>query len=76
MLSAGGQAAARAAGAAGVDARGAGRERAGRWMWARGARGVGVPVRAGWACWLGQLGQVGAQCTWLSSDSIFGTSLT
>ena len=49
------------------------RRRAGSWAW---ARGVGVPVRAGWECWLGQLGQVGAQCTWLSSDSVFGTSLT
>ena len=44
--SAGGQAAARAAGA-GKGARGAGRERA---AWARGARSLGVPVRAGWAC--------------------------
>ena len=29
------------------------------------------PVRAGWACWLGQLGQVGALYTWFSSDSVF-----
>ena len=29
------------------------------------------PVRASWACWLGQLGQVGALYTWLSSDSVF-----
>ena len=46
-----GQAAARAAGA-GMGARGAGGERAERAAWAREARGVGVPVRAGWACWL------------------------
>ena len=55
--------------------RGRRRRHAGREAWARG-RGLGVPVRAGWACWLGQLGQVGAQCTWLNSDSVFGTSLT
>ena len=43
-------------------------------MGARGAR----PMRA-WACLCalvgllaGQLGQVGAQCTWLSFDSVFG----
>ena len=28
-------------------------------------------VRVGWACWLGQLGQVGALYTCLSSDSVF-----
>ena len=32
---------------------------------------LGVHVRSGWACWLGQLGQVGALYTWLSSDSVF-----
>ena len=44
----------------------------------RGARGgrLGVHVRAAWACWLGQLGQVGALCTWLSSDSVFGPGST
>ena len=47
----GAQAAAREAGA-GVGARGAGRERAERAAWACGARGLGMPVRAGWACWL------------------------
>ena len=41
----------RAAGA-GMGARGAGREREEHAAWASGARGVGVPVRAGWACWL------------------------
>ena len=40
------QAAARAAGA-GMGSRGAGRERAERAAWAHGARGLGVPVRAG-----------------------------
>ena len=35
-------------------------------------RGLGV----GWAYWLGQLGQVGAPCTWLSSDSVFGPGST
>ena len=69
--SAGGQAAARAAGA-GVGARGAGRERAERAAWARGARSLGVPVRAGWACWLVSLASFGAQYTWLSFDSVFG----
>ena len=39
---------------------------------ARPRRGLG----AGWGCWLGQLGQVGALCTWLSSDSVFGLGLT
>ena len=52
------------------------RGRAGPWAWARGVRGLGVPVGVGWACWLGQLGQVGALCTWLSSDSVFGPGLT
>ena len=31
-------------------------------------RGLG----ARWVCWLGQLGQVSALSTWLSSDSVFG----
>ena len=66
--------------AAGVGARGAAAgartryRRAGRAAGAgRGVRGglLGVPVRAAWACWVGQLGQVGALCTWLSSDSVF-----
>ena len=39
---------------------------------ARPRRGLG----AGWAYWLGQLGQVGALCTWLSSDSVFGPGST
>ena len=59
------------AGVGAASARGAGRERAGIAAWARGAHGLGVPVRAGWACWLGQLGQFGALCTWLSFDPIF-----
>ena len=67
-LSTGGQAAAREAGA-GVGARGIGRERAERGAW---ARGVGVPVRAGWACWLVSWASFGALCTWLSFDSVFG----
>ena len=37
---------------AGVGARGAGRERAELAAGARGERGLGVPVRPGWACWL------------------------
>ena len=41
--SAGGQAPTRAAGAAGAGVAQA---------WARGARGLGMPVHAGWACWL------------------------
>ena len=57
--SAGGQAAAREAGA-GVGARGAGRERAERAAWAH------------WACWLVSWASFGAQCTWLSFDSVFG----
>ena len=67
--SSGGQAAARKAGA---GAGGAGRERAERAAWASGARGLGVPVRAGWACWLVNWASFGAQCTWLSFDSVFG----
>ena len=62
-----------------MGARGAGRERAeravwagGRAAWARGARGLGVPVRVGWACWLVSWASFGAQCTWLSFDSVFG----
>ena len=46
---------------------------------ARSARGHARPGRdlgAGWAYWLGQLGQVGALCTWLSSDSVFGPGST
>ena len=39
---------------------------------ARPGRGLG----AGWACWLGQPGQVGALCTWLSFDFVFGPGLT
>ena len=70
-LSASGQAAARAAGA-GMGARGAGRGRAERAAWACGARGLGVPVCAGWACWLVSWASFGAQCTWLSFDSVFG----
>ena len=69
--SAGGQAATRAAGA-GVGARGAERERAKPAAWARGARGLSVPVRAGWASWLVSWASFGAQCTWLSFDSVFG----
>ena len=61
-------------------ARGAPRQRAAGaragTAWASGAHGLGVPVRAGWECWLGQLGQFGAQCTWLSFDSVFGTIMT
>ena len=53
---------------AGMGARGAGRERAERATW---ARGVGVPVRVGWACWLVSWASFGAQCTWLSFDSVF-----
>ena len=34
---------------------------------ARPRRGLG----AWWVCWLGQLDQVGAPCTWLSSYSVF-----
>ena len=68
--SAGGQAAARVAGA-GMGARGTGRERAERAAWVRGARCLGVPVRAGWACWLVSWASFGAQCTWLSFDSVF-----
>ena len=43
------------------------------------ARGYARPRRglgAGWVCWLGQLGQVGAPCTWLSSNSVFGPGST
>ena len=69
--SAGGQTAACAAGSS-VGARGPGRERAEHTAWVRGARGVGVPVRAGWACWLVSWASFGAQCTWLSFDSVFG----
>ena len=61
----------RAAGT-GVGARGAERERAERAAWAGGARGLSVPVRAGWACWLVSWASFGAQCTWLSFDSVFG----
>ena len=68
--STGGQVAAREAGV-GVGARGAGRERVERAAWARGARCLGVPVRAGWACWLVSWAGFGAQCTWLSFDSVF-----
>ena len=68
--SAGGQAAARVAGA-GMGARGTGRERAERTAWVCGARCLGVPVRAGWACWLVSWASFGAQCTWLSFDSVF-----
>ena len=57
--SAGGQAAAPEAGA-GVGSRGAGREHAERAAWAHGARGLGVPVRAGWACWLVSWASFGA----------------
>ena len=39
---------------------------------ARPGRGLG----AGGVCWLGQLGQVGALYTWLSSDSVFGPGST
>ena len=42
-------------------------------------RGHALPrcgLGAGWACWLGQLSQFGALCTWLSSDSIFRPGLT
>ena len=42
---------------------------------AQGAR-HGRCLGAGWACWLGQLGQVGALCTWLSSDSVFRPGFT
>ena len=58
---------------------------AGRWALSAGARGwraegrarraawacLGMPVRAGWACWLVSWASFGAQCTWLSSDSVF-----
>ena len=64
--SAGGQAA-----GAGKGARGAGRERAERAAWASVARGLGVLVRASWACWLVCWASFGAQCTWLSFDSVF-----
>ena len=53
------RAAARAAGA-GMGARGAGRERAECAAWARGARGLGLPMRAGWACWLVSWASFGA----------------
>ena len=56
-------------------ARQARRGRAGHTAWAcgaRGARGLGVPMRAGWACWLVSWASFGAQCTWLSFDSVFG----
>ena len=82
---AGGRAGGRRAGARGAQAgrrqrarqaqawaRGAGRERSERAAWVRGARGVGVPVRAGLACWLVSWASFGAQCTWLSFDSVFG----
>ena len=65
--------------AGGRSARQAGAGRARRTAWARGAHGLGVP---GHACarrlgvLAGQLGQVGAQCTWLSSDSVFGPDST
>ena len=39
--------------------------------WACGARGLGVPVHVGWACWLVSWASFGAQCTWLSFDSVF-----
>ena len=59
--------------AAGHDrsARKAGEGRARRTAWARGARGLGVPVRAGWACWLVSWASFGAQCTWLSFNLVF-----
>ena len=75
---AGGQAAAArqaqvlARGALGVSVRSARRGRARRAAWARAACGVGMPVRAGWACWLVNWASFGAQCTWLSFDSVFG----
>ena len=54
-----------------MGVRGAGRERAERAAWARGARGLGMPVRTGWACWLVSWASFGAQCTRLSFDSVF-----
>ena len=36
------------------------------------ARSARAHARPGLACWLGQLGQVGALCTWLSSGLVFG----
>ena len=61
---------------AGDRARQAGAGRARRTAWAHGARGLGVFGRAcarRLGVLAGQLGQVGAQCTWLSSDSGFWT---
>ena len=76
-------------GAAGAGLRGrragdrARHERAAGWRGAREAHGVGAwGARPGHACarrvgvLAGQLGQVGAQCTWLSSDSVFGPDST
>ena len=56
---------------AGMGVRGAGRDRAELVAWARGAHVLGVPVRVGWACWLVSWASFGAQCTWLSFDSVF-----
>ena len=66
-----GRSRARRAGVGAAGARGVGSESAGIAAWARGAHDLGVPVRAGWAFWLGQLGQFGALCTWLSFDPVF-----
>ena len=68
-----GRAESRRAGGSERDRRRRGRagRRRGRAAWARGAHGVGVPVRAGWACWLVSWASLGAQCTWLSFDSVF-----
>ena len=38
------------------------------------ARGLGVPMRTGWACWLGQLGQFGCLVHLTHFGSIFGLS--
>ena len=43
----------------------------------RSRRGVrGAQSTAGWAAWEHRLGQVGALCTWLSSNSVFDPVLT
>ena len=73
-VQASGRAGAGAGGRAGARGAQAGRRQRARQAqaWARGARGLGVPVRSGWACWLVSWASFGAQCTWLSFDSVFG----
>ena len=60
-----------ASGRAGAGGRTGAQGRAERRRAGGSARGRRRRGRAGWACWLVSWASFGAQCTWLSFDSVF-----